>query len=98
MTDIAAIFRSIGERLDLDFRQESAQIGHRGSRGRVREETLVEQFLAKRLSQVASSLRRFVQTKCSRRLDLPIASRNGNVELRATMLGRDGWAQGHYVR
>jgi len=47
--DLQAIFKSIAEKLAIDFKYMSSEIEHRASKGRVREIELVEQFLRKYL-------------------------------------------------
>jgi len=47
--DLQAIFRSIADKLAIDFKYMSSEIEHRASKGRVREIELVEQFLRKYL-------------------------------------------------
>lgn len=47
--ELEAIFKSIAEKLAIDFKYMSSEIEHRASKGRVREIELVEQFLRKYL-------------------------------------------------
>ena len=47
--DLQTIFKSIAEKLAIDFKYMSSEIEHRPSKGRVRESELVEQFLRKYL-------------------------------------------------
>jgi hypothetical protein len=47
--DLQTIFKSIAEKLAIDFRYMSSEIEHKASKGRVREIELVEQFLRKYL-------------------------------------------------
>ncbi len=47
--DLQSIFKSIAEKLAIDFRYASSEIEHRSSKGRVRELEIVEQFLQKYL-------------------------------------------------
>ena len=47
--DIQSIFKSIAEKIAIDFRYASSEIEHRISKGRVRELEIVEQFLQKYL-------------------------------------------------